>query len=491
LIHPTNSSGAARPARRAAFAGRHLRLGLGTAAWIAVSTLSLFRCTPAKSPGDVSGRAPLAQKWLERAKASYATVDLDDASDALKSALEAAPNDVEVRTWAGRVALARLDYAETLRLLQGVATTEARGLRGRAEWYAGDIDQAADELESMLQDPEAHDGWAKAIAGLARRGAGRKPFQQSGGIIAVAEMPRLPTASSLLVPIEIDGDQALAMVATGTAEVTLDSAARKEPSWVSIRFGGKIEVKDVPAMVQDLSAISRQMNVPIKALLGVNLLRHLNATFDYIGGQFIVRNFAPPIPANASRVPVAYIKGGGMVMRSGFSSDKTSPPATLLLDTAMAFPLALDEDGWKKAGTDLAKLKPVGQDSKLKQGVVPVVRLGTFDIPQVPAVYGTPIGDVEKNLDLPLDGVVGCGLLAAFRVTITDQGRSLWFEEVPVYQQQESAEPPSKAPSEAIPPASRPVSPAPSSSALPPPDAKGGPQKPPAKKAPSAPRPAE
>jgi hypothetical protein len=445
----------------------------GQAALIALCGLAFSACTPAKNPGgEASSRAPVAQKWLDRAKASYAAVDLDDASDALKSALEAAPNDVEVRTFAGRVALARLDYVETVRLLQGVATTEARGLRGRAEWYAGDIDQAADELEAMLQDPDAHDGWAKAIAGLARRGVGRKPFQQVGGLIAVSEMPRLPTASALLVPLEIDGDQALGLVATGTAEVTLDSAARKEPSWVSLRFGGKIEVKDVPAMVQDLSGISRQMNVPIKALLGVNLLRHLNVTFDYIGGQFIVRNFAPPVPANASRVPVAYVKGGGMVLRSGLSGDKDAPPATLLLDSAMAFPLALDDSGWKKAGSDVAKLKPLGQDGKLKQGVAPVVRLGTFDVPEVPAVYGTPIAEVEKSLELGLDGVVGCGLVAAFRVTLTDQGRALWLEQPPA--PQETAEPAEPGPKQATPP-SEPKSPA----------------KPPAKKAPSAPRPAE
>src|SRR5262249_27262825 len=160
---------------------------------------------------------------------SYATIDLDDASDALKSALSAAPEDREVRTWAGRVALARLDYAEAVRLLSGIGTTEARGLRGRAEWYAGDIDQAADELESMLQDPDRREGWATPTAALARGGGGRKPFQQSGGIIAVSEMPRLPNQSSMLVPVEIDGEQALALVATGTAEVTLDSASRKEP----------------------------------------------------------------------------------------------------------------------------------------------------------------------------------------------------------------------------------------------------------------------
>ena len=341
-------------------ASRHLRIPLTVAASALVGWLG---CGPAKSPTGPA-RDPLAQKWLDRTKASYASADLDDASDAAKSALQVAPNDVEVKTWAGRVALARLDYAETMRLLKGIETTDARGLRGRAEWYSGDIEKAADELEAMLQDPDVHDGWAKAIAGLARRGVGRKPFTLSGGLLAVSEMPRIPNSTSLLVPIEIDGDPGLAMVATGTAEVTLDSAHRKEPSWVSLRFGGRIEVKDVPAMVQDLSGVSRQMNVPVKALLGVNLLRHLNVTFDYIGGQFIVRTFPPPIPPSATRVPLSYVKGGGMIMRSALSTDKAAPSASLLLDSSMSFPLALDQDGWKKAGTPLTSLVAIPQDPK-------------------------------------------------------------------------------------------------------------------------------
>jgi hypothetical protein len=392
-------------------------------------------CAPAKAPSG-SSRPPLAQKWLDRAKSSYATADLDDASDAVRSALQAAPNDVEVKTWAGRVALARLDYAETMRLLKGVETSDARGLRGRAEWYAGDIEKAADELEAMLQDPEVHDGWAKAIAGLARRGVGRKPFTLNGGLLSVSEMPRIPNSTSLLVPVEIDGDPGLAMVATGTAEVTLDSAHRKEPAWVSLRFGGRIEVKDVPAMVQDLSGVSRQMNVPVKALLGVNLLRHLNVTFDYIGGQFIVRTFAPPIPPSATRIPLSYVKGGGMIMRSALSADKSAPPASLLLDSSMAYPLALDQDGWKKAGTPLTSLKPLPQDAKLQQGLVPLLRLGAYDIPEVPALYGTPIAEVEKGIGIDLDGIVGSGLLAAFRVTLTDGGRAMWLEDMPGMREQ-------------------------------------------------------
>jgi hypothetical protein len=405
--------------------------------------LALAGCTPARGPGGAD-RSALAQKWLDRTKASYGNVDLDDAWDAAKSGMQAAPNDIEIRTWAGRVALAKLDYGETVRLLKGVNTSDARGLRGRAKWYAGDIDQAADELEAMLQDPDVHDGWAKAIATLARRGAGRKPFQLNGGLLAVSEMPRLPNNTAFLVPLEIDGEQGLAMVATGTAEVTLDSASRKEPSWVSLRFGGRVEVKDVPAMVQDLSGVSRQMGVPIKALLGVNLLRHLNVTFDYIGGQFIVRTFAPPIPPSATRVPIAYIKGGGMLMRSSLSSDKSAPPASLLLDSSMSFPLALDQDGWKKAGTDVSRLQPVTQDAKLKQGMVPLLRLGAFDIPQVPGIFGTPIADVEKGVEVDIDGVVGSGLLAYFRVTLTDEGRAMWLEDIPTMPQ--SAPPPEKAP---------------------------------------------
>jgi hypothetical protein len=308
----------------------------------------------------------------------------------------------------------------------------------------------------MLQDPEVHDGWAKAIATLARRGAGRKPFHLSGGLLAVSEMPRLPNNTSFLVPLEIDGEQGLAMVATGTAEVTIDSASRKEPSWVSLRFAGRIEVKDVPAMVQDLSGVSRQMNVPIKALLGVNLLRHLNVTFDYIGSQFIVRTFTPPVPPSATRIPIAYVKGGGMLMRSALSTDKGAPPASLLLDSSMSFPLALDQDGWKKAGTDVTKLQPVAQDNKLKQGMVPLLRLGAFDIPQVPGVYGTPIAEIEKGIEIDIDGVVGSGLLAYFRVTLTDEGRAMWLEDVP------------QSPQNAAPPASSGAQATPSSSAAPP-----------------------
>jgi hypothetical protein len=62
---------------------------------------------------------------------------------------------------------------------------------------------------------------------------------------------------------------------------------------------------------------------------------------------------------------------------------------------------------------------------------VPLLRLGAFDIPQVPAVFGTPIAEVEKGVEVDIDGIVGSGLLAYFRVTLTEEGRAMWLEDVP------------------------------------------------------------
>src|SRR5262249_22575860 len=229
-----------------------------------------------------------AEKWFRRAQTNFAEGDFEEAHDSAQKALTMVPEDVEVKTLAGQVALASLDYAETLRLLKGVRTSEAAGLRGRALWYKGDLDAAADELEAMLNDPDVKDDWAKSTAKLARRGQGRTPFGISGSLLAVVEMVHVsPIAPYFVVPLEIDGEAALAMPATGSAEVVLDSATRAEPSWVQLRFAQRLEVHDVPALAQDLSGVSKELGAPIKALIGVNLLRHLNATIDYEGHQFV------------------------------------------------------------------------------------------------------------------------------------------------------------------------------------------------------------
>jgi hypothetical protein len=370
---------------------------------------------------------PLSKKWFDRALASYHEADFDDGELSIESALRIEPNREEIRLLSARLALASLDYERAIHSLEGIESAEARGIRGRAFWYSGQVDRAADELEQLVADPEVRDPWATEVAKLSRRGTGRKPFHMSGGILATTDMP-LVGATSFVVPLELDGEPVLGLVATGTAEVVVDSGAGREPSWVSLRFGGRIEVKDVPALTKDLTGVSRQLNAPIKVLLGVNLLRHLHSTIDFEGGQFVVRSFDPPPPSHATTLHLSYIRGGGMVFRTKLGPGEHSE-GSLLVDTAMQFPIALDDGGWQKAGVPLASLQPMPGGGHLKHGVLPRITLGAFDVPQVPGIYGAPLDEFEKGLDVNLDGMAGAGLLAAFRCTLADGGRTLWLED--------------------------------------------------------------
>jgi hypothetical protein len=391
-------------------------------------------------PDANSGRAPVADKWLTRAKAAYRSGDLDDASTAIDGALKAAPRDPETRLLGARIALAKLDYAEAIKLSEGLPSSDAKGIRGRAHWYAGDIEKAADDLEDMLRDPSVKDNWAKEVAKLARRGHGRHPFAIEGGLVASVEMPQAGPA--LVVPCELEGERILALVATAMGELMIDSTNRKEPAWVNLRFGEKLEVKDVPALTTDLSNISRQLGAPIKALIGVNALRHMHVTFDRRGSQFVVRKTEPTAPPDASRVPVFYVRGGGMMMRASVSN-KDEGAALLFVDSSAFYPLALDDQMLQRSGADLKTFRnEPGAPATWKLGMLPYFKLGTLDLPQIPAMQGAPLGEYKSNFDVDLQGVVGAGLLSAFRVTFGDEGRSLWLEVDPSLMGPQGAEPP-------------------------------------------------
>jgi hypothetical protein len=406
-------------------------------------------------------RSPLATQWLDRTKVSYRAGDFDDAREAATHALAAAPNDAEAREIAARIALVRLDYPEVIRLTQGLDSSAARGLRGRAFWFSGDVEHAADELEAQLSDPQVKDSWAQEVAGLARRGVGRHPFEMAGGLVAAVDMPqaidRVPLGAANVVPCELDGEPILALVATGSSELLLDSNSRREAAWVSLRFD-RLEVKDVPALVGDLSPIARQIGVPIKALIGAQLLRHTHATIDRRGDQFVVRRQDASPPPDANRVPLYYVRGGGMLLRATVTSqDEGALP--LLVDSSRPFPLLLQDSAWKKAGIDLRTLVSIPDEPNIKRGMVPVFRVGGFDLAKMPAIEGADLGQVTSGLDIDLAGVVGADLLAFFRLTFADEGRFMWIEPDPTLV---GPEPPAKPAAPAAPaPPSVPPSPPP------------------------------
>jgi hypothetical protein len=353
---------------------------------------------------------------------------VDDADIAIQNAIRLQPKRPEVRLLAARVALARLEFDAAIKALEGLSSSDARAIRGRALWYAGRVTEAADELERLLAEPEIKDVWAREVAKLARRGAGREPFRMSGGLVGVSDMPAVGAGAALIVPLELNGEPVLGLIATGTPEVMVDSS-NSQPSWVSLRFGQKVEVQDVPALPKDLSGVSKQLGAPVKVLLGVNLLRHVRPTIDYRGSQFVVRTFEPPPPPRSTTLKPAYVRGGGMVFRGALERNAEETDTSLLVDTSMFFPIALDDEAWHRAGVETSAMQPVPAMAGLRQGMLPYLKLGAYEIPDIPGVHGAPLTEFEKGLDVDLDGMVGAGLLAAFRVTLVDGGRTLWLED--------------------------------------------------------------
>jgi len=375
---------------------------------------------------NAPGRSQLADKWLARAKLSFKAGDLEDATQAIDGALKAAPKDRETHLTAARIALSKLEFEEAIKQTEGLEGADAKAVRGRAFWYAGDIERAADELEDMLKDPLIKDPWARDVAKLARRGHGRHPFAIEGGVVAAIEMPQ--GGPALVVPCELEGERILALVATNFGEVMIDSSTRKEPAWVNLRFGDKFEVKDVPALTYDLSAISRQLGGSIKALLGVNVLRHMHTTIDRHGSQFVVRKGEPSAPPDALRMPVVYAKGGAMMLRASVAN-KPEGQTLLFVDSSAFYPMALDDSTIKKSGADVSTWRSEpGAPANWKMGPMPFFKLGELDLSQFPGVMGPSTADYKSSFDVDFGGIAGAGLLSIFRMTFADEGKWLWME---------------------------------------------------------------
>lgn len=370
---------------------------------------------------------PVAQKWFDRAEHSYQVGDLSDAHLASENALASLPSEPKVRGLAAKVAMAELEFERALQLLADLPGSEAAGLRGRCHWYLDHLDEAADELSKVTADPDIKDEWAKAALELAHAGRGRRPFEMTGALLAAVEMPR-GANTAMLVPVEVNGEPSLAMIATDQAESVIDG---KTSSWVSLRFSGRLEVSDVPAMAQDLSGLAREIGAPVKMLLGAHLLRRLRATIDLSGRQFVARTYNPPPPPEATTILPIFYKGGAIVLPGAFGEQKTAPSSALLMNTSVTFPVALDEAGWKKAGQDPSSFVAVPGRANLRHGLLPLLRLGAFEIPNIPGVVGFPVEDVEQQTGVDLDGVAGSGLFATFRLTFADEGRTLWMEDLP------------------------------------------------------------
>jgi hypothetical protein len=67
----------------------------------------------------------------------------------------------------------------------------------------------------------------------------------------------------------------------------------------------------------------------------------------------------------------------------------------------------------------------------VSQARIQQLRLGALVVLDVDAVSGVPFVELEKVLDIEIDGLLGAGVLGDFRVTLADQGRTMWLEGMP------------------------------------------------------------
>ncbi len=389
--------------------------------------LGLSACTPsASSPLRAPERAAPGDEWFHRAEQSYAVGDFADADEAVKQAVAAGGHGEALANLRAKLALLRLDWADAIAATEGLTGADSRGYRARALWYAGRVEDASVEIDGLLRDAKVRDSWAKDVAPLARGGAGRKPYAIDSTWATVGlELPS--SGSAFVVPVELDGKQVLAVVATSTSEVVLDAATHKEPEWVNLRFGGRFEVRDVPALVKDLSTYSRLFDAPIEMLIGTRALRELHCTLDRRGGQLVLRREEATAPPQSTVLPARYLRGGGLLVPVGFEHGNPGTRFNELVDSMLFLAMTIDGDRWKSVGVDPATL---GTDPALKKpaGIVPLITIGSFEFPRIPAVEGFGAFDVKSAVDFRLDGVFGANLLQLFRVTFAGQGERLWLE---------------------------------------------------------------
>ncbi|MGZ3449853.1 MAG: hypothetical protein ACXVEF_09655 [Polyangiales bacterium] len=449
-------------------------------------------CPEPTVPGGGKGgpRSDKANQWFKRANEELSALDLEEAKDSIKQAQTAAPGDAEIGILAGRIALARLDFPEAQKSLEGIEGSEASGLRARAFWYGDDLPHAAEELSHALEDPNFKDSWAKPVRELAgTQGTGRKPFTVKDNSARLVEirMPR-DLGTVLEIPCEVDGQATVAIIDTGVPEVILDTKSRSSPGWVSFKFSSadgtrSIEVRDVPSFVQDLSPFTKGQTVPVGAVLGMNFLRRLHLTFDRLADQIVIRREEPPPPPAMTRVPTGFFNGGGMLIRSTVRKEFEISSA-LWVNTGTDVPLAFPDAIWKRVGIDVKNLTTTNGQTV---GRLTNVRVGPLDVGPADAHAGIP--QLEEALarfkGIDVMGQVGMNFLTGFRVTFAEGGRALWLE---TDQNTPLVIAPPQSGSPKPPPA--PPPPAPSTSAKPAPSA-SVPPKPSAapKPAPAAPKP--
>ena len=110
---------------------RHLALKNGARGLrVAFAAIALTACGGSLSQAGEASWPPLGLKWFERGSESYRNGDIEDANLAVEQALRIVPDEDKVKLLAARVALARLELEQAIKVLERVAGRRGSGFAG-------------------------------------------------------------------------------------------------------------------------------------------------------------------------------------------------------------------------------------------------------------------------------------------------------------------------------------------------------------------------
>ena len=230
----------------------------------------------------------------------------------------------------------------------------------------------------MLQDPKVKDPGRGTSSDLARRGQGATRSRWT------AASSRRRDAARARPRVARGGGHRPVRARRGAGSSPSSRPPRRgdarlelaqEPAWVNLRFGRNVEVKDVPALMGDLRADRPPARRAHQSAPGRQFFRHVNATFDRRGDQFVVRK--EESVGAARREPRSALLPSGR--RDDGSRDRHAAgrsAAPVPRRHSRPFPSCSRTAAWKKAGVDVRTLTPVADMPNVKDGTLPDFRFG-------------------------------------------------------------------------------------------------------------------
>ena len=328
---------------------------------------------------------------------------------------------------------------------------------------AGDVEQAhADLYAARLRLAK----WTDAAALCEElQDAGRKPLLErlaSDPPLAVTGERAKVTFDKIwpapLVKVKLNGSMVLMMVDTGTPGLLIDKMAATQSkvqlvegqrlaawtgSHVAVRNAmvkkleiGGVTFTDLPASVLSLAKLSLEVNLqstPISGVIGMEVLRRFDVTFDYRKHTLELNPIGSAAKVQAPRVPFELWGEDELTVWGSINGGRR---LAMTLATGMpgggfgAPDVVFEEHGLKAGGVSKA-IKGAGtwlQGRAWAQVNVPALSIGNIAYDKIPGWAGAMEPVEMWRHGVRRDGLLGPGILLKRRVTIDWTRRDLVFE---------------------------------------------------------------